>query len=200
MGIWSYAASRVFPDAHFVLVDPLASRYDATARRFHVERIPNRVEEEAAVSSAPGRMTLNVPPDLFGASLLQPADFRGYAPVEVPVTTVDALVRKHRLQGRGLLKADVQCAEHLVLEGARESFSLFDVVVLELSLARYHPEARTFVEMVDALEGLGFRYFDDAGVWRSPVDGMLLQKDVVFVRRGICDVPTSSGNERERTC
>lgn len=193
MGIWSAAAAKLFPEAHFVLVDPLASRYDQSHRRHHVRSIPHVDEVEAAVSNHVGRMTLSVPPDLYGASLLQPADFRSYDQLEVPVTTVDALVAKHRLTGRGLLKADVQCAEHLVLEGAKESLARVDAIVLELSLARYHPDARTFTEMVDAVEALGFRYFDDAGVWRSPVDGLLLQKDVVFVRKGLCDPPTSDG-------
>ena len=188
-GIWSYAASRVFPEARFVLVDPLASRYDRRARQYHADRVPRSEIVEAAVSNHVGRTVFNVSPDLYGASLLRPVDFRRYETVEVPVTTVDALVRERGLEGRGLLKADVQCAEHLVLEGARESLARFDAVVLELSLGRYHPEARTFAEMVGVLEGLGFRYFDDAGVWRSPVDGMLLQKDAVFVRRELCALP-----------
>lgn len=191
-GIWSFAASRLFPEARFVLVDPLASRYDPEERRFHAESIPRCEQVEAAVSGAPGRTKLTVSPDLFSASLLAAPDAGGEQ-VEVPVTTVDALVRQHGLQGRGLLKADVQCAEHLVLEGARETLSRFDVVVLELSLVRFHPEAKTLTEMIVVLERLGFRYFDDAGVWRSPRDGVLLQKDVVFVRHGVCDVPSSGG-------
>jgi FkbM family methyltransferase len=206
VGIWSYAASRVYPEAQFVLADPLTSRYSPAGREFHVGSIARCVSEEVAVSSRAGRTTLRVPPDLYGASLLDPADFRRYEPIEVSVTTVDALAAKHALRGRGLLKADVQFAEHLVLEGARDTLPLLDVIVLELSLARYHPEAKTFVEMVNALDALGFRYFDDAGVWRSPADGLLLQKDVVFVRRGVCDAPTSEGadptraSERNGTC
>ena len=35
------------------------------------------------------------------------------------------------------------------------------------------------------MERLGFRYYDDAGTWRSPVDGTLLQKDAVFIRNDV---------------
>jgi FkbM family methyltransferase len=198
MGIWSFAASKVFPEARFVLADPLISRHDQRARRFHTQHIERCEEVEAAVSSAVGRMKLTVTPDLYGASLLARPGSAGTEELDVPVTTVDALVRDRRLTGRGLLKADVQCAEHLVLEGARESLALVDVIVLELSLGRFFPAAKTFPEMIAALDALGFRYFDDAGVWRSPTDGLLLQKDVVFVRRGVCDLPSSDGAGAER--
>ncbi|HEU4383141.1 MAG TPA: FkbM family methyltransferase [Anaeromyxobacteraceae bacterium] len=191
MGIWSFAASHVFPEARFVLVDPLAPRYGTSALKHLAGAIPRHELLEVAVSNRVGRTVLNVPPDLFGASLLEPADFRSYQQVEVPVTTVDEIARQRRLGGRGMLKVDVQCAEHLVLEGAAGLLPSLDAVVLELSLVRYHPEARTFVEMVGLMEGLGFRYYDDAGCWRSPVDGTLLQKDVVFLRREVC--PTRIG-------
>jgi FkbM family methyltransferase len=190
-GVWSYVVSKLFPEARFVLVDPLASRYDQVARRHLAKAIPRVEAVEAAVSNRPGKATFNVPPDLYGGSLLEPADFRSYEPVEVPVTTVDEIARDRRLVGRGLLKADVQCAEHLVLQGAQELLAHVDAIVLELSLVRFHPEARTLVEMVNTLEGLGFRYFDDAGCWRSPVDGTLLQKDVLFVRSSLSPPRTS---------
>jgi len=191
VGIWSWTVSKVFPEARFLLVDPLAARYDARGREYFMRGIASADSADVAVSSASGVATLQVPPDLYGASLLHPADFRTYSPMEVAVRTVDDLAREYRLEGRGLLKADVQFAEHLVLEGARDLLPRLDAIVLELSLYRYHPDARTLLEMMNLLDGHGFRYFDDAGCWRSPVDGMLFQKDVLFVRRGVCEAPLS---------
>ncbi len=184
-GIWSEAASRLFPEAQFVLVEPLGDRYDPRARKHHLKAIRRHALVEAAVSDRPGRMTFNVPPDLYGASLLLPDDARTYQSVEVRVTTVDEIAAEQALRGRGLLKADVQCAEHLVLAGAARTLPQVDVILIELSLVRYAPEARTLREMLDLLHGLGFRLYDDTGGWRSPVDGTLLQKDLVFVRHGL---------------
>ncbi len=186
VGIWSHAVSKIFPDARYVLVDPLASRYQAFAGRHYIDAILRAEIAEVAISNRRGRTSFQVPPDLYGASLLHPSDFRTYDQAEVDVTTLDDLARERSLTGRGLLKADVQFAEHLVLEGARELLPRLDAIVLELSLHRYHPEAKTFLEMLNVLRDLGFRYFDDAGCWRSPVDGMLLQKDVLFVRDTLC--------------
>jgi FkbM family methyltransferase len=189
VGIWSWAVSKVFPAARFVLADPLASRYDPRGRAHYMGGIPRAESADVAISNASGRATLQVSPDLYGASLFLPRDFRTYVPVDVPVMTVDDLARERQLEGRGLLKADVQFAEHLVIEGARDLLPRLDAIVLELSLYRYHSEARTLLEMMLLLEKNGFRYFDDAGCWRSPVDGMLLQKDVLFVRNGLCEPP-----------
>lgn len=193
IGIWSWVASKVFPDARFVLIDPLAAKYDPRQRENLTRGIRHAESIDVAVSNAPGRATLHIPSgDLYGASLLELADSRKHDPVEVPVRTLDELDREHRFGGRGLLKADVQFAEHLVLEGARELLPRLDAIVLELSLSRCHPEARTLLEMMNTLDAHGFRYFDDAGCWRSSVDGMLIQKDVLFVRRGVCESGTQS--------
>jgi FkbM family methyltransferase len=185
-GIWSYAVSRFFPDARFILVDPLVSRYDRSVLQNHMSSIPRVEYAEVAISNKVGRASFQVPRDLYGASLLHPTDFRTYDSVEIAVTTLDQLASERDVTGRGILKADVQFAEHLVLEGARELLPRLDAIVLELSLLRYEKRAQTFLEMLNLLDSLGFRYWDDAGCWRSPVDGMLLQKDVLFIRKGLC--------------
>jgi hypothetical protein len=57
--------------------------------------------------------------------------------------------------------------------------------LVELSLFRYNAEALIFPEMYELIRGLGFRYYEDVGGWRSPVDGTTLQKDVLFVREDL---------------
>jgi hypothetical protein len=45
--------------------------------------------------------------------------------------------------------------------------------------------------MLNLLAQLGFRYYDETGEWRSPIDGTLLQKEVVFIRQDLL-VPETS--------
>ena len=99
------------------------------------------------------------------------------------VSTLDELARERNLQGRGLLKMDVQFTEHLVLAGAVELLAQVDALIIELSLVRYASQPMLFPEMCDLLDELGFRYHEDVGGWRSPVDGRQLQKDVLFVKK-----------------
>ncbi len=108
-----------------------------------------------------------------------------YEPLRVPVRTLDEIAREKRLTGQGLLKLDVQFAEHLVLSGAKRLLPQVDALLIELSLVRYAEQPLLFPEMCEMIRGLGFRYYEDAGGWRCPVDGTALQKDVLFVRENL---------------
>jgi len=185
IGIWSFVASKIFPEARYILVDPLMRRYDASARKYFLDRIPNHEVREVALSNRPGSATFRISEDLWGSSLLDPADFRAYDSTDVEVKTLDQIAREASIRGRGIVKLDVQCAEHLVLEGGKDFLPQVDVIAAELSFVRYDPQARVFLEMLQLLDQLGFRYYDETGGWRSPVDGTLLQKEVLFVRRNI---------------
>jgi FkbM family methyltransferase len=181
-GVWSDVAHRVFPDARFILVEPL---YEQHAKRcdWYFKKHPDFECVPVAVAEQPGRTELNVSDDLYGSSLLYPRDFRSYQPFPVRVSTLDEVARERKVQGRGLLKIDVQFTEHLVLAGAIDLLAQVDALIIELSLVRYASQPMLFPEMCDLLDNLGFRYHEDVGGWRSPVDGRQLQKDVLFVKK-----------------
>jgi FkbM family methyltransferase len=190
-GIWSHTASQLFPEAQFILIDPLINRYEQAARNYYLTNIPHAKFLEIAVSDQSGQLSFQVSPDLYGSSLLTPADFRDYETVTVAVKTLDQVAQEENLQGRGILKLDVQCAEHIVLAGAKSFLPQVDLIVAELSYVRYDENALVFLEMLNLLEQLGFRYYDETGEWRSPIDGTLLQKEVVFIRQDLLIPETS---------
>lgn len=185
IGIWSYVVSKLFPDSRFLLIDPLMSKYDGAATKHYTEKIQNVELHEIAVSNQSGSASFQVSPDLWGSSLLHPADFRTYETIEVEVKTLDSFAQERAISGRGILKLDVQCAEHLILAGANHFLEQVDAIVVELSLVRYDEQAKILSEMMQLIEKLGFRYYDDTGCWRSPVDGTLLQKDILFLRKDL---------------
>jgi FkbM family methyltransferase len=157
----------------------LHSRYPGSSLRDGFEMI------EAAVSDTTGTMAFQISGDLYNSSLIQVGLTTTTSIVEVPVTTVDDIVSSRNVTGRGLLKVDVQYAEHLVLAGAKRALQdMVDFVLLELTLYRANERARTFAEMINLMSELGFDYYDDVGEWRSPINGRLEQRDALFVRRG----------------
>ena len=190
-GIWSHTASQLFPETQFILIDPLISRYEQAARNYYLRNIPKAKFLEIAVSNEAGQLSFQVSPDLYGSSLLTPADFRNYETMKVEVKTLAQVASEQQLSGRGILKLDVQCAEHIVLEGAKVFLEQVDLVIAELSLIRYDPDALVYLEMLNLLDQLGFRYYDETGGWRSPIDGTLLQKELVFIRQDLL-VPETS--------
>lgn len=175
-GIWSGTVSEVFSEAKFILCDPLFQRYSEAWVKPCMERI------EAAVADKQGRTALTISNDLYGSSLV--AVENQEAVISVPITTIDLIVSERRLKGRCLLKADVQFAEHLVIQGALQTLKEHcDFVILELTIPRVTPEARTMLEMCGWLDQLGFCLIDVVGTWRDPKSGELKQLDAAFKRK-----------------
>lgn len=183
-GVWSDMAHRLFPQARFILIEPLYEKY-ARQSDWFFKKHPEFECLPVAVSDQAGEAELSVSSDLYGSSLLHPSDFRVYEPQRVAVRTLDEIAHEKNLTGQGLLKMDVQFAEHLVLNGAKRLMPQVDALLVELSLVRYADQPMIFPEMCEMIRALGFRYYEDAGGWRCPVDGTALQKDVLFVRENL---------------
>ncbi len=177
-GGWSAMAQRIFPRARFILVEPLSQHYSQGCHW----QYPQFEWICAAAANETGNTTFQMSHDLLGSSLLYPKDERTYQSIEVPTVTLDTILVEKAIYGRGILKIDVQYAEHLVLAGAVHLLEKVDIVILELTLRSGPAGSKKFLEMIHQMESLGFQYFDDAGVWRCPIVGTLQEKDVLFMR------------------
>lgn len=145
---------RVGPSGRVIAVEPqpaLAARLAEIARdrRWHHVRV-----EACALSDAPGRLPLYVPEGgpSPGASLSLP---RG-APVEVPVSTLDALVAPGTPVR--LIKCDVEGHEARVFAGGARVLAEARPALLFECEARHHPEGR-LEGVFEGLEALGYEGF-----------------------------------------
>jgi len=181
-GVWSCVASRVFPAARFVLVEPLLSRHDEQSIAFNLEAIEHHAVCECALGDHEYDASVRIGANVFGTSLLtseDPAD----PEVLIPVRTLDALSGELGLGGRGILKLDIQGAELEALQGARRLLAdAIDAVVVEVSLDPPLASIPSYDEVHGLLQELGFTLFDDAGSYREPGTGMLIQKDFLYMR------------------
>jgi FkbM family methyltransferase len=183
-GVWSWTASTLFPNAKYVLVDPMMSHYSEQERRFYSRSLPSVELVEAALSDHCGETEILVSNDLYGTSLLKIDEkSRTVKTSTVKLLTLDEMARQKRLSGRTLLKVDVQFAEHLVISGGLDFIrNNVDAIILELTIEREHPQAKTYREMLDLMDSIGFAVVDEMEGWRDPITGRLEQKDSVFVR------------------
>jgi len=184
-GNWSWTAASIFPNAKYVLVDPMMSRYNPAEREHYLKDLKSYELAELALSDHCGRTEILVSNDLYGTSLLKVnEETRSTEVANVEVLTLDQLAERKQLRGRTLLKIDVQFAEHLVIQGGlnfiRENV---DFLILELTILREHPQARTYREMLEMIEGLGYVMVDEMEGWRNPHTGLLEQKDTVFASK-----------------
>jgi FkbM family methyltransferase len=181
LGEWSREAVAVFPEARFVLVEPVAEFSPALIAT--TAMIPRAILVQSAAADEPGVRTFHVHDDLVGSSLLnerEGAEVDGESRA-VEVTTVDALVSEHSLEPPFLLKVDVQGAEADVLRGAALTLSQTVAVVCETSFFDFFLGGVSFASLIADMHERGFCVYDVANLARRPLDDALSQADLTFV-------------------
>lgn len=177
LGDWTRACVEVFPEARYVLAEPLAEF------RPSLDAVGFGEVVEAAVAAESGERTMYVHPDLVGSSLLREREGEHVdgSPRQVRVTTVDELVREHGLEPPYLLKADVQGAEREVIAGAAKTLRRAAAVLAEISFFGFYHGGTAFEELVATMCDAGFYVYDIGNLARRPLDGALSQADLLFV-------------------
>ena len=182
-GMWSEQAARVWPDAMYLLVDPLVENRSSLAGvADSLERATWRM---AAVGAMEGTVTINVHRDLDGSSLYEEREATVVGESrEVRMVTVDSLVTGASMLPPFLLKADVQGAELEVIRGARAALRDTELVILEVLLFDFFQgKAPQFADVIAEMSQRGFVPWDIFGLGYRPYDGALSQADVAFVKQ-----------------
>jgi FkbM family methyltransferase len=180
-GDWTRQCAQVYPDARYVLVEPLVEYEQFLLST--VESLGRAGIVWGAAGPVDGNTTVHVHADLVGSSTLHEHE----AGLEeearaVPVRAVDSLARELGTAGPYLLKVDVQGAELMVLEGARAVLAETELIMLEVSFLDFFEAGASFSETVGAMATAGFALYDLSGVAYRPLDGALAQADALFAR------------------
>lgn len=178
----TYALYTAFPNAYFLLVEPL--------REFEpdLKIILNRYRGSyvlAAAGAAAGELTFHVhSKQLHGSSLYSDTMGAQADGVErtVPVVRLDDVVSERGLRGPYLVKVDVQGAELDVLDGAPQVLAEAEVVVLEVSFFAFMRGAPQFYDVVVSMKQRGFVAYDIIPGLNRPLDNALGQVDILFVK------------------
>jgi FkbM family methyltransferase len=183
MGSFANTCYAFFPDAQYLLIEPLEEYLPAL--RKVVQTIPRAAYDMRAASATEGPVVLNVHEDLVGSSLYRETEedpgVNGL-PRKVPAVTIDRLVSQCQAQPPFLIKVDVQGAELDVLSGAAMTLRQAELVLLEVSLFEFFHGAPLLSEVVAHMKAQGFVPYDVLGLQYRPIDGALSQLDIVFVK------------------
>jgi FkbM family methyltransferase len=180
-GDWSADCQLVFPEAQYVLVEPLAEFEPLLAAR--AADLGAATVVGVAAAPVPGDATFHVHDDLVGSSLLLETEGAAVDGIErtVPALTVDEISRGHGAGAPYLLKVDVQGAELEVLSGARSTLAESVAVILEVSFFGFFEGGPQFHDVVAWMHDAQFVVYDLIDLMYRPLDGALAQADVVFV-------------------
>lgn len=170
---------KLYPQARHFFVDAMRENeaaYRKLATRFEVGY------EITALSCLEGEVAMRVDPDFYNTHIdhLQPGT--AYTDRRVPVSTLDALVKRHALQPPFLLKLDVQGGELDVLRGGLRTLEDAIVVTSEIGI---FSERDTLVDLLGFMHGNGWALYDITNPAYHDSDGSLYQCYATFIPKAM---------------
>lgn len=173
-GKWTRGFRRHFPHATVLGVEPLNERR-ADLEKAQRELNPFHFEICAAGKVDHATASLHTPGELDGSYI----GSSGSGSREVPVRTIDSLVRQYNLTGPFLLKFDTHGYEREILEGARATLPDVSIIVMEmLNFGGFR-----FPDLLQYLDECGYRPIDMVDVTRTPTSKILWQFDCILVKK-----------------
>ena len=178
-GTWTAECMAVFPDARYLLIDPLPVNRAALAA-FCVTH-PNATAWSGAAGASTGSLQLYEHADQSSVFRASVPEWRGN-PITVEMRTLDSFLGSEAAAAPQLIKADVQGYELEVLRGASRALVTAEAVLLEVSFRELYEGQPLAHEVIGYLGERGFAVGDICS-FSQAADGTLLQSDLLFVRR-----------------
>lgn len=174
---------EVFPDAHHVLIEPVAENEPALQRL--CAELRSAEYRIAAVARQGGTIRLAVSDDRLYSSVVA-ADHRVEPDHalrslrDVPAVSLDGLCAERGYAQPLLVKIDVDGLELEVLAGAATLMEPASVFVIEATVAG---EDARLARIIDAMAPYGFQVWDIVDPLYRPGDERMWQVDLVMVHR-----------------
>lgn len=190
VGQFAVAAAKTFKGVEVHSFEPQPDCVDSLKK--HVRTLDNVNVYACALGDKEGMATLHVNSHRHSSSILPLGvhhkkafpDAQEVSVIEVPVLTLDQKMADVSLPSPVLLKLDVQGYETRVLQGAAVTLRQVDYVVLEASFKPLYEGERLFVDIMNLMDELGFRFARPVGWLSDDRTGEILQIDALFERRG----------------
>ena len=187
-GNWTRTALKYFPDAYYTLIEP------QDHLRTHVTDLLTRNSRIRWVGAGASDTSGTLPFTMFcrdDRSSFTPtpeaAKAAGMRQIEVPVTTLDEVVRTGNAPFPNIVKIDAEGFDLKVLAGASELVGKTDIFLLEAAICADLMTSgkifeNTLGNVVQTMAYAGYRILDITELNRSPKHGVLWLCEVAFLR------------------
>lgn len=181
-GRWTRAALQYFPDAYYTLLEP------QDHLRTHVQDLLARDGRIRWIGAGAGDKLGTLPFGVHPYDLMSGFKFTaeaakrvGMRQIEVPVMTLNEIVRTSDAPFPDLVKIDAEGFDLRVLAGASELVGKTDIFLLEAAIYRQNCET-SLENVVKTMAHLGYRIFDIHDLSYDPKNIVLWSCELAFLR------------------
>lgn len=191
IGQFSISAAKLFPECKVWSFEPVPKSFEMLER--NTKGMRNIYLRRIAIGDSNEERIMTINSHSHSSSLLPlgKAHIQAFPwareedDAKVEVKTLDYIASSLELASPVLLKIDVQGYEGHVLRGANSTLQKVDWVVLEASFLPLYVGEKTFLELSNYLESLGFEFIGPLDWLPHPKTGEILQMDALFKKRSI---------------
>ncbi len=188
VGQFGIACSKLFNTATVYSFEPNPDVFKQLQK--NATAISNLNVFDQALGDKPGSAEFFVNSHSHSSSLLELGEKHKQAfpdaqqsqSIVVDVSTLAAVSEKIQFDKPVLLKLDVQGYEFHVIEGARPVLDKIDFIIMELSYSPMYEGEKTYSEILEYMNDLGYRALRPVGFLKHPKTDEILQMDWLFKR------------------
>lgn len=178
---FSESCSRFYPDSHYLLIEANADH--AAQLQTFTNKDPRKRFCEIALLGREGTPQHRFFKMGTGSSIYEEQSSIPRQAINLPMSTLEFVARKHDIRPEVFLKLDVQGAELDVLTGAGPAIlDVTEMILMETSVVNYNKDAPTVFEALTFMDRIGYQLYDLVSIMRLP-DLSLNQLDLLFCRK-----------------
>jgi FkbM family methyltransferase len=179
-GTWTAECMTLFPEARYLLIEPLPDNRDSLQAFAAIHSNVNVWHGAAGPES--GQIPIRCHDDQSSALIANIMEWRGKESVTVPMRTLDSFLETGEIGPPQFLKLDVQGFELHVLRGAKLVLRNLDAALIEVSFQELYAGQPLADDIIAHMRDAGF-CIRDICTYSQAQSGELLQSDLLFVRR-----------------
>jgi FkbM family methyltransferase len=177
-GEWTLMCGSIFSDAKFIMFEAQESKKEklellkSNTIDYHIGLLGSELNEKS-------KFYVN---ETVSSALPETAkDHQEY--IEIPMYTVDEVLKRKDIIKADFIKLDVQGFELEVLKGASKTLESAEVVLMEVSLIEINKGAPLINDVMQFMISKGFVCYDICSIVRRPLDKAMWQTDLIFVNK-----------------